>query len=326
MPKRHPLLEAIYLRTGFGRRLFAPCSLLPVINIIILNTLIVFFAINAYNIMHEYQDSQINPPSSISVPDRANTLTFPSIAFCNGLADTPVLEMHITYSGVAEVSTTPISYQYNGSTYDCRFMDGSQLLAAPFGTVFSGSLEVTADIDSENSTATDPFLGMEAYMYASPGPVPQDLNISDASFDGYALLGAGIYTQISLSLVQTEVYTSEEGTATFYNYQVNAGVGPLNPRHLAARHWPVDRLTSRVLAQISYQTTQVQEVMHRPQSFSTFFGALGGWVGTCSDGWGVLTLLFVLEKFLLRLLGPRTTRAQLWWVRPQSEYYDDAAP
>lgn len=38
-------------------------------------------------------------------------------------------------------------------------------------------------------------------------------------------------------------------------------------------------------------------------SFSVAFGSLGGWLGFLSDGWGLLSIVFMIEKIIMMRTG-----------------------
>ena len=301
----YPCFTAFYQKTGFGRRLLAPCGCLPVFNICVLITLALFFMFNAYSITSAYIESQDNPPASISVPDRGGTLDLPSMIFCNSQRDAPLDAVSMTYVGLdeTEVPTAPTSYVglYNNATYRCQAVNSTGLRASilgaqgGLGAIGVGYINAVLDINSRGSNTTDLFVGVRAFLYHDGtdklGDEASTADLAMLQADGYVVLGAGVFTSVTLSLTKTTEYDVErrEHAEPYFQYNINSGNARINPGHPFLADGK--SLDSKVVASFAFATTQVVEIKQQPQNFSTFFGSLAGWVGSCSDGWGALTLL-----------------------------------
>mmetsp|Transcript_6791 Transcript_6791/g.15203 ORF Transcript_6791/g.15203 Transcript_6791/m.15203 type:complete len:402 (-) Transcript_6791:42-1247(-) len=333
---KRPCLERFYLRVGFGRKLLTPYKCLPVFNILILLALFGFFIFNAQNIIKDYLESQKNPPSSIKVVDGEEIL-FPVILICNSIynvnmsyvgegplysgANCSDVQGCDSYFGWVNITSTG----GNSDRQHCLLVDASSLpgvhsldnLDLTNGTRFE-TLQISLDIDDLASTPDDPFVGVEIYVYSKItyediGPVLVPETSTETVVNQQALLAladggniAGVlqYSAFKLSLVKTEV--ANEALSPFHAYTLNTASAPLNPKFL--------KTDSMIVLEFAFSSSRVTTISFAPSSFSSFFGSLGGWIGVCSDGWGVLTLVFFFEKLFLR-----TTRArqQRWFVGPQ---------
>ncbi len=315
--------ERFYARTGFGRRLFMPWGFLPYFNILLLAVLLGGLAYNFFVISSDYANQLDNPPihleSDVTIP------TFPNVVACSMLVNVSiqgatVCIRHLENNSFVECCGNSCQEPYkapepkmhsvknslHGGTNFCLFWNMSTVpsfVAYPGGVGF-GATEVTYELDIQSNLAapTDKYLGAKFFIsshdYSELNEYTQ-FNAIQQNFDGghwYAGAGQKTFSNFRSSMVKWH-----EGEKPSLYYDVVVSSVPAN----TANSSDVAQRENFVESSLSFRTAQTQVYTQKPMSFSVYFGSVGGWVGILSDGWGLLSLTFLLEKMLTRLLGVR---------------------
>mmetsp|Transcript_11509 Transcript_11509/g.18718 ORF Transcript_11509/g.18718 Transcript_11509/m.18718 type:complete len:421 (-) Transcript_11509:278-1540(-) len=326
-------LERFYIRAGFGRKLLVPYGWLPGFNIVVMLVLFGFFIFNAMNIINDYISALSNPPATVKVEDGVQ-INFPVFLICNSLADVELKFMdttdsNVTYSDKDCLDVPGCNYFFGWFTHQdkteshCLLIETGSLAGVQRDSDADNSgnfenIQVYLDTNDTQATDQDAFIGVEINVFSnktyadigpvlSPtGPIQNQSDLIDNS-DGGNIAGAGLYGVLKLSLSKTDVY--QDPQAPYYDYTFNSASAPLNRKFTSSG--------SAMLLEFSFSSSRITTISYAPSSFSSFFGSLGGWMGVCSDGWAVLTLVFVLEKVFLR---SRKKKEQKWYVRPKQRW------
>jgi len=125
------------------------------------------------------------------------------------------------------------------------------------------------------------------------------------------LVGSGSISYSNLRQSQRVVDT-EDGSETFKFYQFETTSAPLD----VSQYDDPDKVKSLVYVYMIYSDNQILRTSSKKVQFSTYFGSLGGWLGLLSDGWGLFSILFMIEKFAMLHLN---SKALYWWM-PAAAY------
>jgi hypothetical protein len=275
-----------------------------VFNILVVIGLFAFFVWNAKVLASAYRDSQTNPPSSLATVYMGDSLLLPSVVVCNELSS----PLNLVYASAGNNPCEAVQFQDQGTNKSCIFVNRCfSPLAFEQESGISNSIEILVDVNVALATEDDFGVGVNVQLRNSEFSSSKVPKSQTSIPDGWAYAGAGSYTSISLTLTEYNMYQTD----IFYDLNVFSGSMPLN--QLA-----YENTSSLVLLDIDYFSPMVRKISSEPQSFSVFFGSLAGWMGACSSGWGALTVIFFIEKFLLRCTGH--AKEQLWYVKADEQY------
>ena len=176
-----------------------------------------------------------------------------------------------------------------------------------------------------NTSAYSPFamgLGTIGYLfdtepYADIGGVPQELLCAEQALASCAGTGSNNdVDSISCNLpTQTEV-SAPAGSATILKltrmetkntkcnkyettWSSSTQSARLNPQFLSMLGYESDADEYAFLS-LEVSSSTFRQISYRPISWKAMFGSIAGWFGALSDGWGIITLILMLQATFLR--------------------------
>lgn len=134
-------------------------------------------------------------------------------------------------------------------------------------------------------------------------------NIADLSVDSFAVPAAFV-SRVQLTKTRKEFSPTCGQFVTSWNpvpIFLNFGVAYLKEEvsedaaalGMTEDEWMRD--VGYTVVRFMYSTPKVEEITYNPTSAVSFFGSLAGWFGICTDGWGLVSILFLLERVFLFL-------------------------
>jgi len=82
--------------------------------------------------------------------------------------------------------------------------------------------------------------------------------------------------------------------STVANHNVNYQIPP-NDRNITMKS-SMDELQSTIFMEFLFRNGDIMVTKYKTESFASMFGSLGGWWGFLSDGWGILTVVMIIEE------------------------------
>lgn len=295
-----------------------------------------FFLYMCYSITVAFIEQNDSPPttSKVRVDLEQN---FPLLMLCNFEEDLPMLPIKaLARNDYIETDVTDSFKPLVCGSYvtDCLMLDVELPAFASVGTgsdKVCGSrnlITVVADVDAAHYTEK-PLRGAWGYL-SQRGP---EAEITER-------LCSGLFLESRCSTLATvdEGCTEEVGTLAFDEFAASAGIGSLvtlstetsqfspdcevtyttwNPKvtslpfveDVVASYF--SNLTdipgytydpnSIILMTMEFTKPRVKETTYNRVSGSAYFGSLAGWLGACSDGWGIISILFIVERLSLFL-------------------------
>eukprot|EP00189_Rhodosorus_marinus_P007350 CAMPEP_0184753268 /NCGR_PEP_ID=MMETSP0315-20130426/44012_1 /TAXON_ID=101924 /ORGANISM="Rhodosorus marinus, Strain UTEX LB 2760" /LENGTH=444 /DNA_ID=CAMNT_0027232639 /DNA_START=189 /DNA_END=1523 /DNA_ORIENTATION=+ len=118
---------------------------------------------------------------------------------------------------------------------------------------------------------------------------------------GFDVLDASVNaeTLVTLQKSVTEDLLSCDRSFTRWNPVTVLSVP--NPKFTAEVLGDETAATRLVQLHVRFRSPFIQTTRFESQSFASMIGSMAGWFGFLSDGWGVISLLFILEKLYVQL-------------------------
>ena len=99
-----------------------------------------------------------------------------------------------------------------------------------------------------------------------------------------------------VSLERTERQSSPWCKESLIQWNPTTSLSNYNPAFFLGKNISVADAESAVLMHIQFSSPTVAKTTYNPQSGPSMFGSLSGWFGFLSDGWGIISLLFIVEE------------------------------
>jgi hypothetical protein len=117
----------------------------------------------------------------------------------------------------------------------------------------------------------------------------------DMSFESFF---ATTVTSNLIQLHRSETQASARCDTTIVQWNAATVAVNVNPNFLESLNVTVTDSASTVLMDFQFFSTDIVKTTYNPQSGVSMFGSLSGWFGFLSDGWGILSLLFIVEEII----------------------------
>ena len=184
------------------------------------------------------------------------------------------------------------------------------------------ALNIAMDLNTSAYSPFAPGLGTYGYLfdsepYADIGGVPQELLCAEQVFASCAGTGsnndvdsiscnlptqtevaapAGSITYLSLTRMETKNTQCNKYETTWSSSTQSAR---LNPQFLSMFGYESDAGEYAFLY-LDLSSSTFRQISYRSISWKAMFGSIAGWFGALSDGWGVITLILMLQATFLR--------------------------
>mmetsp|Transcript_16640 Transcript_16640/g.26978 ORF Transcript_16640/g.26978 Transcript_16640/m.26978 type:complete len:395 (+) Transcript_16640:462-1646(+) len=347
---RHPTREAIYLSTGCGARVLVP-GCWTYFNIVLIMACFGFFTFNAVVIIREFVDGLTNPPFAGEVQVN-QPIDLPTIAMCNGLpgvsfGDDTKLSMlqfsdRTTSDGFVYCERFIDGREPNGSVADCTKLFGPsgatfEKFTLPYPSEqalkwhclaifqFPGfgkytalnklfPTRLTVDISTQigNSSTSTKQVGVDGVrFFVFPDVETYSLAKKEEDWfyfvllsDNTGLFPSGYVSTVGVSKNRLEYFEADGWTTQLdiYKLQISS----------AER---IDDRVAKDVAQVEFMYSDNRVLISKQKRvrFSVALGALGGWMGLLSDGWGLLSIYFMFQKFVH--ITMKRTKSLYWWTK-----------
>lgn len=290
------------------------------------------FGYMAYTITTDYQNQQVGPPTSTILNPDLN-LEFPGIILCNLDPDVMIEPLYVGYdNGTADA---PYDILDQAKRIDCPQYDLSQCIIidgkfpafesseGPSGVKQCSrrnTMTIIASVNSEAYSNTSLFVGAYAFLFeGGQGAAVSnafcnaentkcrslenatdtcDEDSSKLSLDDFIVSSnVGSYVYLNKRLIQESVSCNQYVQSWNPNVQTMA----INPRAFEnifeANYTESGR--DAVSITLEFSDSKVTEISYNPTSTSAMFGSLAGWFGVLTDGWGLVTVGFHIERLVL---------------------------
>lgn len=285
-------------------------------------------------IVQEFINNRNDPPTATNLVDGLSQ-SFPGMAFCvyrgldPNITQPELIPLFATYDN-SENEWIDISDQLkqidcprSPQNHKCWYLDGN---FPAFYTTTDGfigrnglSLGFTFNL-TEYSNETS-LLGVDGYLfehfenflevfYPQCAPaLPTDYNCrGDYVGFGVESFFASATTNNLIQLRRSETQAHPRCDTTLFNWNPSIVNAIVNPTWLDAMNITItdEDSTSTVLMDIQFYNFDISKTTFNPQSGVSMFGSLSGWFGFLSDGWGILSLLFIVEElvsYFCKLMG-----------------------
>lgn len=97
-------------------------------------------------------------------------------------------------------------------------------------------------------------------------------------------------------LLRTERQSSPRCKESLIQWNPTTSLSNYNPAFFLGKNISLADAESAVLMHIQFSSPTVAKTTYNPQSGPSMFGSLSGWFGFLSDGWGIISLLFIVEE------------------------------
>ena len=128
-------------------------------------------------------------------------------------------------------------------------------------------------------------------------------NISSLTFD-FTPVTSAIGTVVDLSTSQTENSPScRVDTQSFNPTVTNLAFNPAALEYYFGDNISQVDPNNLIAVSIQFRDSRISETSFTPISAQSMFGSLSGWFGFLTDGWGVISILYAVERTLLYLIN-----------------------
>ena len=293
------------------------------------------FLYMVYSIAVDYKERLRSPPTSSKLSSDLKQ-RFPMLVLCNYEEDLPIHPLRAIFRNTlhdieVDVTGSFVPINCDGAPTECAVLDvefpAFQSTENERACIDKFYLDVVADIDPAAYSRT-PYRGAEAYLWKKGNRRKVEENLcSDALYysrcstlatvyDGCSEeLGelaydefpvpAGSATLVSLSTSVTQFAPECDVMFTSWNPKVTSmpyAESVVNSWFPSNYSFDIDGI---ILMTMAFTTPRVTVTTYNYVSASAFFGSLAGWFGVCTDGWGIISALYMIERLILYLKDRR---------------------
>ena len=280
-------------------------------------------------IVRDFIDNRNNPPTATNLVDGLSQ-SFPGMAFCTYLG----LDPDITQPDLSPLFAAydnsenewidvsdelkQIDCPSSPQNHKCWHLEGNYSAFDTTTGDFIGrngiSLGFTFNLTEYSNEAS--LLGVDGYLFehfenflevfypqcAGAGTaLPTKYNCrGDYKGFGVESFFATTTTNNLIQLRRSETQAHPRCDTTLVHWNPSIASAIVNPNWLDAMNVTVTdtESTSTVLMDIQFYNFDISKTTFNPQSGVSMFGSLSGWFGFLSDGWGILSLLFIVEELI----------------------------
>mmetsp|Transcript_30956 Transcript_30956/g.90517 ORF Transcript_30956/g.90517 Transcript_30956/m.90517 type:complete len:374 (-) Transcript_30956:56-1177(-) len=297
------------------------------------NNVCFLFAFGAFvyftiTIVWDYIKQRNDPPTATNLVTEPKQL-FPGMAFCTHQAeqiDQPdLLILFAEYDNGFEV--TDVSSQFkkvecpsNPLRAECWYLDGNFAafqFSEPHTCSHRNSLSIGLSFNGTLYSSNVMLVGVDGYLFLS-GRSEQVINSAcgdefptcsslvpideandcgpdktDLSLDYFFATNA---LSNLISLERTERQTKPQCSESSIQWNPTTSLSNYNPAFFLSKNISISDAESAVLMHFQFSSPTVAKTTYNPQSGPSMFGSLSGWFGFLSDGWGIISLLFISEE------------------------------
>ncbi|KAJ8909064.1 hypothetical protein NDN08_005761 [Rhodosorus marinus] len=148
-------------------------------------------------------------------------------------------------------------------------------------------------------------------------------NASNELLDpGFDVLYASVNVETLVTLQKSVTEDLLSCSKSFLRWNPVTVVAVPNPKFTAEVLGDETATRRLVQLRVRFRSPFIQTTRFESQSFASMIGSMAGWFGFLSDGWGVISLLFILEKLYVQLTKHKWRR---WTDRMNPKGLDNSA-
>ena len=286
----------------------------------------VYFTIT---IVWDFINQRNNPPTATNVVTDAKQL-FPGMAFCIHEPDdqpdqSVLLPLFAEYNnGFEAVDVTSqfkkVECPATPPRTDCWYLDGNFSafqFSSPNTCSHRNSISIGLGFNGTLYSPNVMLVGVDGYLFLSGrseqvinsacgdefptcsslvpideaddcGPDKRDLRLN------YFFATSALSNLVSLE--RSERQAGPQCSDSLVQWNPTTSLSNYNPAYFLSRNISISDAESAVLMHIQFSSPTVAKTTYNPQSGPSMFGSLSGWFGFLSDGWGIISLLFIFEE------------------------------
>ena len=282
-------------------------------------------------IVQDFIKNQNDPPTATNFNNGLQQL-FPGMAFCLHQAvdvEQPDLEPSFAFydTGIDEIDITsqlkpvtcPLKQSTTNSIPSCWYLDGNFSAfeySSPTTCVHRNSITMGLNFNSSDYSSEVMLIGVDGYLFLSgksaqifdaackdmfPPSCSSLAPIDEECSPGQTDLSLEVFFATNrlsnlIFLSRSEVQSAPRCDQYKVRWRPQTIVSNYNPNFFAKINLTEADAENTVLLHFQFVTSDIVKTTYNPQSGPSMFGSLSGWFGFLSDGWGILSLLFICEE------------------------------
>mmetsp|Transcript_18421 Transcript_18421/g.40122 ORF Transcript_18421/g.40122 Transcript_18421/m.40122 type:complete len:366 (-) Transcript_18421:173-1270(-) len=291
-----------------------------------------FFLYFLTTIVRDFIKQKNDPPTATNL-NNGMSQNFPGMAFCTHQADQmeqpdlePLFAVYDNGVEVVDVSSQLRKLECPSTTTKqppgCWYLDGNFPgfvgTTSPSTCVHRNSMSIGVSLDLTQYSAEVLLVGVDGYLFLSgkseeiiesacnnefppkcSSLIPIDEECSpdttDLSLDTFF---ATNFLSNLITMERTEIQRSPRCDQDVVRWNPQVAASNFNPNFFTKNNITITDAASAVIMHVQFANSYIAKTTFNPQSGTSMFGSLSGWFGFLSDGWGIMSLLFMVEELL----------------------------
>lgn len=303
-------------------------------NVIFLLALATFIYL-AINIFRDFINNRNDPPTATNLRNGLSQ-SFPGMAFCIHRAldptqgSQPNLQPLFAFFDNEEEGTVNITDQLkpircpNAPKQDetCWYLDGDFPAFNTRKCTSRNDILVGFSFNLAEYSKNVPLIGVDGFLFELQKDILESACDNELSF---RCTGLSRYNECSsestvgfepfyatssgVSLIQlqrSETQANPRCDTTIAQWSPRTVSANINQNYLDNMNVTISDQASTVIMDFQFFGADIVKTTYNPQSQASMLGSLSGWFGWLSDGWGLISLMFILEETINYLRALRT--------------------
>lgn len=294
------------------------------------------FVYLAINIFRDFVNNRNDPPTATNLRNGLSQ-SFPGMAFCIHRALDPTqgnqanLQPLFAFFDNEEEEPVNITDQLkpitcpNAPKQDetCWYLDGDFPAFDTKQCTSRNSILVGFALDLSGYSKNVPLIGVDGFLFE----LQKADQLVESACDNelpFGCTGVSRYNECSsdstvgfepffatsgVSLIQlqrSETQAAARCDSTIVQWSPSTVSANINQNYLDNVNVTISDQASTVIMDFKFFGADIVKTTYNPQSQASMLGSLSGWFGWLSDGWGLISLMFILEETINHLRALRT--------------------
>jgi len=281
-----------------------------------------FFFYFTVTIVQDFIDNRNDPPTATTLRNGFSQ-SFPAMGFCihRGLdpnSTQPDLQPLFAQYDNSDENAVDITDQLKEidcpnlpQNQKCWYLDGNfSAFDVDCGGIRRNGISLGFTFNMTEYSREVTLLGIDGFLFESqnreqffslacPKCTDDTLPTDDICQNDYLGFESFFATAMTTNLIQlhrSETQANARCDTKIVQWNAASVAAAVNPKFLDGIN--VTNSASTVLMDFQFFSADITKTTFNPQSGVSMFGSLSGWFGFLSDGWGILSLLFIVEELI----------------------------